>query len=224
MVSKTKLAYNTPPILFIRGENNEAFTKIPPPLARLTIPAAALAGTQCHQLKRLVPLMALAVFVLPNAGLAQHCKVEIGFEQAHQVVLEGNDAVVTINADFTGSIPDDYSVDVDYQTNSTPMWQFSQSNAGAVGADGGAVSGEDYDAINHGTIQLTKADPSDTIRIRVRADAEKERFESFHVNLAIPFDPNPTSTHRTREQACSDPVKRFRNNRYFSTVHIRDQG
>ncbi len=165
--------------------------------------------------------MALAVFVLPNAGLAQHCKVEIGFEQAHQVVLEGNDAVVTINADFTGSIPDDYSVDVDYQTNSTPMWQFSQSNAGAVGADGGAVSGEDYEAQGPGFGRLTKANPSDTIRIPVHDDAEKERFESFHVNLAIPFD--HTSTHRTREQACSDPVKRFRNNRYFSTVHIRDQ-
>ncbi len=196
--------------------------KSPPPLARLIIPAAALAGTQCHQLKRLVPLMALAALLLPNAGLAQHCKVEIGFEPTHQVVFEGSTAEVTVNAGFTGDIPDGYYVDVDYQTNPTPMWQFSQSNAGAVGADGGASSGVDYQATDNGFIRLTEAAPSFTIQIPVHADDDEERGESFHVNLAIPFDPNPTSTHRTREQACSDPAKRFRNNRYFSTVHIRD--
>lgn len=172
-------------------------------------------------MKRLTTALAAATLAaMPGLAAAQTCAVYVGFEDRSVDLFEGQSATLTVTADFKGPVDDDFTLEVSYGTDPVPIWQQGQPNEGAVGSHGGA-SPSDYVSAS-GTLTLSKDSPSATIAVQANTDDESEADERFHVNLSIPYDASPQSTHRTREQACADPMSHFRPYGFFATVRIRN--
>ncbi|MCY4309004.1 MAG: hypothetical protein OXC57_12160 [Rhodobacteraceae bacterium] len=173
-------------------------------------------------MKRISTMAAVLVAIIGGGQLAaEPCEVWVGFETRHLTLFEGQSGTLKVTAEFNGPIADDYVLEVPYQTDPVPFWQQNQPNEAEVGQHGG-TSLLDYES-KSGTARLTKSNPSYTIQVTAKEDDESEDWERFHVNLQLPWSFDDFgSTHRTREESCSDPARHFRQYGYFATVNIRD--
>jgi len=188
-------------------------------------------------LRRLMPIIAIAVIGLPSIGTAQtqNCTtrptIEIGFTETSITIFEGKTANLEVTATYAGDHSKAEITEINYVVDKHAWYQHGEFNQSSMIT--GSAEANDFTG-GGGTLPFIKgSNSSRSIPITITDDGEDEPTEKFYVSLSIPTgiasdaDPSDPATyvggHRTKEYACKNPAIRIKNNRYFATVNIRDK-
>lgn len=175
-------------------------------------------------MKRLTTIISASLIVMGGGAVAQDCttnpSITIGFKDRNITLYEGQSKTLEVTAELSGDFSEADLREVKFSLDTKPIWQKGQVNESPVGGEGGA-SLSDFNGSN-GTLSFGEGYISQQISVNAVLDNEKEQPESYYANLSIDFEPNPTSTHRSKEETCRTPSIGFRHYGYFATINIRD--